>query len=327
VQPRPRRQRPLDLRWAASPRSERALALERTARLALELADQAARPRRGEVAAPALACDLYRQSIVASLRGLRLVPGSDAELTSALVDDAPEPSELASLLESAPQALLSEAAGGAERAQELSARLAQSSFRSFALGEPAELASLASELKGFASALLRTLESRQWRVERPGVLRWLKVALVAVLLLGVATAVAIGPEKWEASHDLAVGKAWRSSSTYPGACDSPSQDCPTGTNFFVHTTEEDSPWLEFDLGQVQNVSGVRVTNRVDCCLERAQPLVVSVSTDGRKWKEVARNTERFADWKYSFATVQARWVRFEIPKRTNLHLKRVRIFP
>jgi hypothetical protein len=95
----------------------------------------------------------------------------------------------------------------------------------------------------------------------------------------------------------------------------------------VHTLEEESPWLEFDLGRVHSVSGVRVTNRVECCLERAQPLVVSVSTDQRKWKEVARSSERFADWKQSFATVQARWVRFEIPKRTNLHLKRVRIFP
>ncbi|MGC4091097.1 MAG: discoidin domain-containing protein [Polyangiaceae bacterium] len=136
-----------------------------------------------------------------------------------------------------------------------------------------------------------------------------------------------GPERWEARRDLAAGKPWTASSLYAGGCESPQQECPAGTTFFVHTADEENPWVEFDLGEARSVSGVRVTNRTDCCLERAQPLIVKVSTDHEKWREVARSQSKFSDWKVSFASSQARWVRFEIPKRTNLHLKRVRIFP
>lgn len=324
------RRRALDLRWASSPRSERALSLERGARLALELGDQALHPRKRKAEpALALACDLYRRSAACSLRALALVPANEAELESALsVDSEGVPRhELPSLLEAAPPAVLIDAAGTEEAAQRLSQVLALNSFRSFAASEQAELTALGPELAAFARRLLRQVEVRQWRIERPGLLRWVKALGLVALAAVLVSAMVWGPEKWEASHDLAAGKPWKSSSLYPGGCESPAQDCPLGTTYFVHTLEEESPWLEFDLGAPRSVSAVRVMNRTDCCLERAQPLIVSVSTDHEKWKEVARSTEKFTDWKASFPTTQARWVRLQTPKRTNLHLKRVRILP
>ncbi len=330
AQPKSPRRRALDLRWAASERSERTLSLERAARLALELGDQALRPRRRkEAASPALACDLYRRSAACSLRALSLVPATDAELESVVLDDSERSArqELPSLLEEAAPALLIEAAGSEERARALSSTLSLSTFRSFAATDAAELGPLATELGNFARKLLRTLETRHWRIEKPGVLRWLKLALLVVVACLVVVAAALGPEKWQASRDLAVGAPWKASSLYPGGCDSPAQDCALGTSYFVHTLEEENPWLEFDLREPRTVSGVRVVNRIDCCLERAQPLVVKVSLDHQKWREVARNNEKFSDWQAGFPATQARWVRFEIPKRTNLHFRRVRIFP
>jgi hypothetical protein len=324
------RKRALDLRWASSGRAERALSLERGARLALELGDQALLPRgRKQGPSLALACDLYRRSAACSLRALELIPTTESELETAIFEEgaAPARHELPSLLETAPPALLVDAAGSEERARALSQVLALRTFRSFAATDPAELASLAPELAAFARKLLAHVDTRLWRIERPGVLRWLKLLVVFGLLLLAGVALAFGPEKWEASRDLAQGKPWKASSLYPGGCESPAQDCPSGTTFFVHTLDEESPWVEFDLGAVRSVSGVRVQNRTDCCLERAQPLLVLVSTDHEKWREVARNEEKFVDWKASFAPAQARWVRLQTPKRTNLHLKRVRIFP
>lgn len=283
---------------------------------------------RGKVPNLALACDLYRRSAACSLRGLVLVPSSEVELASAVADEASSARrELPSLLEATAPALLVEAAGSEERAQALSSAISLRNFRSFAASDPAELAQLAPELGNFARKLLKSLEARHWHIERAGVMRWVRLAALAVVALLVVVGSVFGPEKWEASHDLAANAEWKASSFYTGGCDSPAQDCATGATFFVHTLEEENPWLEFDLGKVQSVSGVRVENRTDCCLERAQPLVVMVSTDHEKWREVARKTEKFSDWKTRFPATQARWVRFEIPKRTNLHFRRVRILP
>jgi hypothetical protein len=72
---------------------------------------------------------------------------------------------------------------------------------------------------------------------------------------------------------------------------------------------------------------VRVRNRRNCCSERAVPLVVEVSTDNEHWLEVTRNEQDFSEWKGSFAPVQARWVRLRVPRKTVLHLRRVRVLP
>lgn len=257
------------------------------------------------------------------------MPATNADVNDAIVREprSSDAAELPNVLEAIPLALLVEAAGSEERAQALSQVVSFRKFRSFAASDTAELSELAPELANFARKLLKALEARHWRIERPGVLRWLKLGALVTLAALVVLALVFGPAKWEASRDLAAGAPWKASSFYAGSCDSPAQDCAGGTNFFVHTLEEENPWVEFDLGSSRSVSGVRVVNRTDCCIERARPLVVKVSSDHKNFREVARNTEKFTDWKTTFPTTQARWVRFEIPKRTNLHLRRVRIFP
>jgi hypothetical protein len=152
----------------------------------------------------------------------------------------------------------------------------------------------------------------------------LAFALLAALALPAVSAVS---DLLEAPRDLARGKPWQASSLYYGSCESPEQECPGDKSYFVHTQTENDPWLEIDLKAEQKVGGAHVVNRSDCCTERAVPLLFEVSTDHKRWREVARSTEPFRDWKPSFPSVPARWVRFKIPKIAPLHLKRVRIFP
>jgi hypothetical protein len=110
-------------------------------------------------------------------------------------------------------------------------------------------------------------------------------------------------------------------------CVSPAQQCAQSPNFFFHTTEEANPWLEFDLGATRSISRVRIENRRDCCSDRAVPLTVEVSTDGKNWKTVARQAEDFTSWSVSFGSVEARWVRLQTHRQTYLHLAEVRIWP
>jgi hypothetical protein len=96
---------------------------------------------------------------------------------------------------------------------------------------------------------------------------------------------------------------------------------------FFSTVEEKDPWIEFDLGKVEQISGVQAENRLDCCQDRAFPLVVEVSENHKRWKAVARRDTDFTTWRASFNPVKARWVRLRVHRTSFLHLHRVRILP
>ena len=83
--------------------------------------------------------------------------------------------------------------------------------------------------------------------------------------------------------------------------------------------------FEIDLGKALQFSRVEVQNRSDCCEERAIPLAIEISKDGKKWKEVARKTELFTVWNADFDPVKARYVRTRALSRTFLHLVRVSV--
>ena len=90
-------------------------------------------------------------------------------------------------------------------------------------------------------------------------------------------------------------------------------------DLFFHTQPQDSPWIDFDLGAVKSVHRVEVTNRSDCCQERAIPLIVEVSVDDKQWIQVARRDTDFAAWTATFPKQKARYVRFRVPRSTTLH--------
>jgi len=183
-------------------------------------------------------------------------------------------------------------------------------------GDRAQLASLGGKLL----ALHETPERELRRARRSFVVRLalLGAMFLAALVVG-ATRLApllLGP-------DLAAGKPWKTSSSL-ATCDPAHASCGGRvTVILFHTVEEDSPWFEIDLTAPKQVHRVEVRNRLDCCEDRAVPLVVEVSLDETTWTTVARREEVFARWTASFAPTQARYVRLRVPRKTFLHLEEV----
>ena len=93
-------------------------------------------------------------------------------------------------------------------------------------------------------------------------------------------------------------------------------------NALFHTQSEANPWVQFDFGSEKKLHSIAVTNRTDCCYERAVPLVVETSTDGRGWKAQARATEQFMTWSAKLRG-RARYVRLRIAGTNYLHLSTI----
>lgn len=148
---------------------------------------------------------------------------------------------------------------------------------------------------------------------------------VGILLL---SAFSTNIRGWIFPVDRAADGVWRISETaapYPGTGVMPNPKDPSNP-FFFHTKEMDNPWLDIDLGRKKKISVVQVQNRRDCCFERALPLEILISVDGRTWKTVSRRRGTFTYWEAEFSTVLARYVRLTTPRRTMLHLAAVSIY-
>jgi hypothetical protein len=311
--------------------SAHALGLEAYARLSLSLAERAAakaKRRNAQATAAPLVCDLCRQSIYCSLRALEYLqaPAAAPGVDTVEVSDA---TDVDKLLRRADPGVLAKASGTPEAAQALIDSITGRSFVQLAELDAETSSKLAPELLLFSRDLLRVMERRQSEIDRPWVRRVIFTLLGVSLALIALIALIFGLRAWEVRRDIARGKPWTASTLYTsaGGCDSPLQDCSTKQGFFFHTNDEQNPWFEIDLGSVQNVSGARVENRQDCCRERALPLILQVSADRKRWKEVARQERVFDTWKPRFATERARYVRLSAQGFRNLHLSRVRLFP
>jgi hypothetical protein len=92
---------------------------------------------------------------------------------------------------------------------------------------------------------------------------------------------------------------------------------------FFHTAEEENPWVEIDLGSVQEIDRVLIENRDDIGAERCLPLIVEVGDAEHHFHEVARRTEAFDHWTATFAKQPARFVKLRVPRKTLFHLKNV----
>jgi hypothetical protein len=309
--------------------SQRCLELRARSRLAGQLAERALRPAEPLAygRADAVACELYREAVYWALLAHRELDPSERRVADG-EGPAPASRDLLSLWDAADPALLASAAGGSAAVERLRAELAGHSFAEFAELAPGRQTQLAESLRAFNERLLEPLDTRQVQVERTWTVRVVRLVTIALGLLLFALIVQQLRLWQDRRRDLAVQATWTTSSTYPlGGCVSPQQRCPASPNYFFHTESEQNPWLLFDLGSEKTLSAVWVENRVDCCSERAQPLVVSVSTDKKTWTEVTRRETTFDTWLERFPRVKARWVKFSVPRQTALHLASVRLVP
>lgn len=151
----------------------------------------------------------------------------------------------------------------------------------------------------------------------------LRLGLALALVVAIALAGTLGMRVALRGPDLARNKPWQASSSYAGfrydthSCDG------VDTDVFFHTALQDSPWIEYDLGQVMTVRRIEVTNRSDGFRDRAIPLAVELSTDHQTWKEVARRRRVFRTWNRPIEPQPARWVRLRVDRKSYLHLEKV----
>ncbi len=280
--------------------------LER-ARAAANLADTAhdGLDAMSSDAANALSVGLYGQAAYWALRSLE---GNSAR------QDAAE------LFANAPAELVAEAAGDRTAWERLRERFSRG-FVEYAQAPAEEKDEDARLARQFVDELLARVASRYRSVRSLWVERVVRIVLVAMIV----PVIAFGARLVVRPKSYAIGHPWLASSSngdWPR-----SGSIGNGRRPFFHTINENEPWLQIDLEQPRKIGAIEVENRGDCCVERAVPLIVELSLDGKSWEEVARRGEVFARWTAEFAPRTARYVRLRAARMTVLHLDDVQVLP
>jgi len=232
---------------------------------------------------------------------------------------------LAAVFATLPQELLEFAAGGVEELRAVKLALVERSFVETAELPEESLPIDAKAARDFTHALIRRKLLPEARVGSLLLQRGVRSIGMALLLVAVSVAAVTTAHRLLLKPDLAAGKPWRASSS-ADTCRPQEHYCASAhTDIFFHTTEERDPWVEIDLGKPTTFSRLEVTNRSDCCPDRAAPLAAEVSSDQKTWREVARRRETFSVWSASFAPQTARYVRLRALRRTILHLEKVAV--
>lgn len=178
------------------------------------------------------------------------------------------------------------------------------------------------EMGAFSTTLLRRLTFTRRRL-RGILLRRTVVSLVCGAVIFAAIEIALTAHL---RPSLTAGKPWRASSALD-ICRPKDHYCADAvTDIFFCTTDENNPWVEYDLGDRKTFRQLVVKNRSDCCPDRAVPLALEVSDDQKEWREVIRRNETFSTWRTSLPTTRARYVRLRATRRTILHLDSFDLF-
>jgi hypothetical protein len=308
----------LDKVRAAMPEpGPRAATFANRAHECVELAKNSLAPEQsGEVGSDGNACEIHRQACYWALCAL-----------SAQVDPELRPEEAERIWDALPEALLVQAAPNESRAEVLQHALRAGSFVYFAELPQFEQTVHLAELSKLSQALLKKLAERSVVIDAVYLQRAWRLAFLGVLALGVAMIPAVARRVIDARNELSVNKPWRTSSKYDvGNCKSPSQHCAESVGYFFHTLNDATPWVEIDLGTSQKVSKVRVENRSDCCSERADPLIIEVSSDQKHWRKVANHEGEFSTWEAKFNPVSTRYVRVRLMRQDYFHLDAVHVY-
>lgn len=156
------------------------------------------------------------------------------------------------------------------------------------------------------------------------------------VIVNPATSPLIVVEQKITSPNIAIGKnvssssrsQWSSSNDPRGAIDG------IKNGFFgFHTSLEENPWLQIDLGAVMHLEKVVLFNRQDINSERSRTVQVIVSTDGLIFETVYdRNGIPFGGIKDGkplsvfLNNILARFVRFQLNDENYFHLDEVEIY-
>jgi hypothetical protein len=280
------------------------------ARTASDFAERASEPQlsNGATNPDTVACELYRQSLYWAILALKAAEDEDARPNLRALLHAPE---VRALLGDGP-------------AFEL---LATEDFTDLTGLTAQEQSRLLFTLREAAERSLQLLEKPLHELNVLWLRRLVRSSIILIVLGLFVVFSFVLRDLREQRADLAMNKSWRASSSAATGCSSPLQSCDDSPSYFFHTADERDPWLEIDLGEPKDFSAVRLISRRDCCFERGLPLVVEVSNDQTKWKQVARQTETYRSVKLEFPKQHARYVRARAVGLTILHLAAVRVLP
>jgi hypothetical protein len=159
-------------------------------------------------------------------------------------------------------------------------------------------------LRHVALALAEPLAIDAGRLRRAVLLRGLKLtAVVLVALVSMAWALS-------RTSNLALHRSVVVSSRSPQHGVEPSRVVDgKRRNLGFHSDDQGQKHVTVDLGSVQRIRRVDVFNRADCCQERAVPLALEVSRDGREFRQLLVRLDPFSLWKAEFPATEARYVR------------------
>ena len=93
-----------------------------------------------------------------------------------------------------------------------------------------------------------------------------------------------------------------------------------------------NPWWQVDLGEVKNLTEIRIFNRLDYCADRARTIQVLLSNDGSNWTRVFANDGSIFGGNdgnplsVSLKGKSARYVRLQLTETNYFHLDEVEIY-
>jgi len=130
----------------------------------------------------------------------------------------------------------------------------------------------------------------------PGVRFTYKTNLIVLVAIVAAATLLVTQLNGSIVPNLATGATITTSSKEPNTPD-PSKFVDGDIfNLGFFTTHETKPWVNVNLGREKLIGRIVLYNRLDCCRNRAIPLVVKVGHNDRDLVQVARIDKEFETW-------------------------------
>jgi hypothetical protein len=248
-------------------------------------------------------------------------------LAAKYLDSQPLPSNLTELVAQLPSTWRKEVQVSESQWEQVQLVLLEENLMAHSFQSAHLLTEHLSNLQKFTSFLQNSVTFPERTTIRQRRIRHTKRTGI-VLLIVMITAIVGAFGYWVIRpKDLAQLHPWKSSSGYPNFIADLHTVDGSKSEIFFHTNQDPTPWIEFDVGNQQSVSKVRVQNRKEGTFaSRAVPLVIEVSTDHTSWTEVARKNEPFHVWQAKFSPTNTHYVRLRVLKKSFLHLENVNIY-
>jgi len=182
-----------------------------------------------------------------------------------------------------------------------------------------------STMRDFAQGLLEPLETKATAVKKVRTQRWLRIS--ALTLTAVIGASLLWKKAFERPN-LAFGKTVTISQSDTQWVKDPRGLVDGNRNELgFHTISAANQTATIDLGSPQHISRVAVYNRTECCQDRAVPLRIDISEDGKSYRTIVTRNEPFqVSFTSDFPKAKARYVRLTNLKATYFHLNEVEVY-